>query len=61
MSLAVKFKVRILLVLFTQVINKRLRMKGSINLGSLTEMPQHFGLAKCRHKTKNRYLDKLTV
>ena len=37
MSLAVKFKVRILLVLFTQVINKRLRMKGSINLGSLTD------------------------
>ena len=44
------FKVRILLVLFTQVINKHLRMNDSINLESLTEMLQHFGKAKCQHK-----------
>ena len=56
MRSAVNFKVRILLVLFTQVINKNIRMNGSINLDSLTEMSQHFGQAKCRHKKKDRYL-----
>ena len=57
MRSAVNFKVRILLVLLAQVINKNLRMNTSINLESL--MPQHFGRAKCPHKKKN--LDILTV
>ena len=57
----VDFKVGILIVLFTQVINKHLKLNGFINLEPLIEMPQHFGQAKCRHKKKNRYLDKLTV
>ena len=57
----VNFKVRILLVLFTPVINKHLRMNGSLNLESLTEVPQHFEQTKYRHKKKIRYLDKLTV
>ena len=61
MRSAVNFKLKILLVLFPQVISKHLRMNGSINLESSTEMPQHFGWLKCRHKKKNRYLDKLTV
>ena len=52
MRSAVNFKVRTLLVLFGQVINKHLRMNTSINLESLTEMPQHFGWAKCLHKKK---------
>ena len=52
MRSAVNFKVRTLLVLFGQVINKHLRMNTSINLESLTEMPQHFGRAKCLHKKK---------
>ena len=43
MRSAVNFKVRTLLVLFGQVINKHLRMNTSINLESLTEMPQQFG------------------
>ena len=47
MNSAINFKVRILLVMFTQVVSKLLRMNGFINPGSLTEMPQHFGLAKC--------------
>ena len=57
----VNFKVRTLLVLLGQVIHKHLRMNTVINLESLTEVPQHFGWAKCLHKKKNRYLDKLTV
>ena len=61
MKSAINFKVRTLLILFGQVINKYLRMNTSINLESLTEMPQHFGHAKCPLKKKNRYLDKLTV
>ena len=36
-------------------------MNASINLESLTEMPQHFEQAKCPDKKNNRYLDKLTV
>ena len=43
MRSAVNFKVRALLFLFGQVINKHLGMHTSINLESLTEMPQHFG------------------
>ena len=61
MRSAVNFKVRTLLALFGKVINIHLRMNTSINLESLTQMPQHFGWAKCLHKKKNRYLDKLTV
>ena len=61
MRSVVNFKVGILIVLFTQVINKHLKLNGFINLESLIEMPQHFRRAKCRHKKKNRYLDKLTV
>ena len=38
-----QFKVRLLLVLFTQVINKHHGMNGSINLESLIEMPYDFG------------------
>ena len=49
---AANFKLRILLVLFTQIINKDLRMNGSINLEFLIEMPQHFGRAKRRQKKK---------
>ena len=52
MRSAVNFIVRILRVLFTQVSNKHLRMNDSINLEFLTEMPQHFGRAKCWHKKK---------
>ena len=52
MRSAANFKLRILLVLFTQIINKHLRMNGSINLEFLIEMPQHFGQAKRRHKKK---------
>ena len=37
-----QFKVRTLQVLLAQVINKHHRMNTSINLESLTEMPQHF-------------------
>ena len=40
MRSAVNFKVRTLLVLFGPIINKHLRMNTSINLESLTEMPQ---------------------
>ena len=58
---AISFKVRFLLVLFGQVINKHLRMNTSINLEFLAEMPQNFGWATCLHKKKNRYLDKVTV
>ena len=47
MRSAVNFKVRTLLVLFGQVINKHLRMNTSINLEHLTEM---LGWAKCLHK-----------
>ena len=54
MRSAVNFKVRTLLVLFGQVINKHFRMNTSINLESLTEMPQHFGRAKCLHKKKTK-------
>ena len=43
MRSAVNFKVRILLVLFTQIINKYPRMNGSLDLESLTEMSQPFG------------------
>ena len=49
---AVNFKVRILLALLGQVINKHLRMNTSINLESLTEMPEQLGWAKCLHKKK---------
>ena len=49
---AVNFKVRTLLFLFEQVINKYFRANTSINLESLKEMPI---------QEKNRYLDKLTV
>ena len=52
MTSAVNFKVRTLLVLLGQVINKHLRMNTSINLESLTEMPEHLGWAKCLHKKK---------
>ena len=61
MRSAINFKVTTSLVLFGQVTNKHLRMNTSINLESLTEMPQHFGRAKCLHKKTNRYLNKLTV
>ena len=60
MKSAIKYKVRTLLVLFTQVINKHLRMNGSINLESLTDVST-LRAAKCRLKKKNRYLDKFTV
>ena len=43
---------QIWLVLFAQVTDKHLRMNASKNLESLTEMPKHFGRAKCPH-TKN--------
>ena len=36
-------------------------MNASINLESLTEMPQHFGWEKFPHKKKYRYLDKLAL
>ena len=41
MGLTVNFKVRILRILFAQVIDKLLRMNASINLESLTALPQH--------------------
>ena len=43
MRSAVNFKVKTLLVLFGQVINKHLRVNTSIKLESLTEIPLHFG------------------
>ena len=43
MKSTVNFKAETLLVLYGQVINKHLRMKTSINLESLTEIPKHFG------------------
>ena len=49
---AVNFKVRTLLALFAQVVNKHLGMNTSINLETLTEMPQHFGWAKYLHTKK---------
>ena len=49
---AVNFKVRNLLVMLTQIINKHLMMNGSINWETLTETPQHFRRAKCWHKKK---------
>ena len=52
MRSVVDFKVGILIVLFTQVTNKHLKLNGFINLESLIEMPQHFGRTKCRHKKK---------
>ena len=52
MRSAVNFKVRTLLVLFGQVINKHRRMNTSINLESLTEMSQNFGWEKCLYKKK---------
>ena len=42
MRSAVNFKVRILLILFAQVINKHFRINTSINLESLAEISQHF-------------------
>ena len=60
-KVTVNFKVRILLILFAQVMNKHLRMNASINFEFLAEMLQNFGRATCQHKKKNRYLDKLTV
>ena len=51
MKSAVKYKVRTLLVLFTKVINKHLRMNGSINLESLTDAST-LRAAKCRLKKK---------
>ena len=56
----INFKVRTLLVLLGQVINKHLRINTSINLESLTEMSQHWA-GKTPTREKNRYLDKLTV
>ena len=56
-----KVKVRILQVLFAQVINKHLGMNTSINLDSLTEMSQNFWRSEYLHKKKDTYLDKLTV
>ena len=61
MRLAVNFKVRTLLVLFGQIINKQLSMNTSVNLESLTKIPQNFERAKRRRKKKNIYLDKLAV
>ena len=64
MKSAVNFKAETLLVLYGQVINKYLRMKTSINLESLTEIPKHFGGGGGEipaQEKKNRYLDKLTV
>ena len=62
MRTAVNYKVRTLLALFGQVINKHLRVNTSINLESLREMPQHFGWTECLHtQKKDRYLDKSTV
>ena len=58
MRSAVNFKVTTLLALFRKVINKQLRINTSINLESLTEMPQQFGWAKCLRKKK---IDKLKV
>ena len=52
MTSVVNFKVRTLLVLFEEVVNKNYRMNTSINLESLSEMPQQFGLAKFVHKKK---------
>ena len=52
MRSAVNFQVRTLLVFFGQVINKFLWMNTSVNLESLTEIPQHFAQAKCLHKKK---------
>ena len=52
MRLAVNFKVRTLLVLFGQIINKQLSMNTSVNLESLTKIPQNFGRAKRRRKKK---------
>ena len=52
MRSAVNFKVRTLLALFGQVINKHLRMNTIMNLESLTEMPQHFRRVKFLHKKK---------
>ena len=52
MRSVVDFKVGILIVLFTQVTNKHLKLNGFINLESLIVMPQHFGRTKCRHKKK---------
>ena len=58
----VNFKVRILLILLAQVINKHLRMNASINLEYLTEVLQNFRrVRKCPHKKKNRYPDNLAV
>ena len=62
MKSTVNFKAETLLVLYGQVINKHLRMKTSINLESLTEIPKHFGGGgRPAQEKKNRYLDKLTV
>ena len=41
MRSTVNFKVRILRILFAQVIDKHLRLNDSTNLQSLTELPQH--------------------
>ena len=49
---AANFKVRILHVLFAQVVNKHVRVNASINLEPLKKVPQHFGWAKCPHKKK---------
>ena len=45
MRSAINFKVRTLLLLFGQLINKYMRMNTSVNLDFLTEMSQHFGRA----------------
>ena len=45
MRSVINFKVRTLLLLFGQLINKYMRMNTSVNLEFLTEMSQHFGRA----------------
>ena len=50
MRSAVNFKVRTLLILYAQIINKHLTMNASMILESLTEMPQHFKRPKYTHK-----------
>ena len=57
MKSAVNFKAETLLVLYGQVINKHLRMKTSINLESLTEIPKHFGGGGGEYLHKKKKID----
>ena len=57
MKSAVNFKAETLLVLYGQVINKHLRMKTSINLESLTEIPKHFGGRGGEYLHKKKKID----